>query len=133
MWVSVSFYKRKPGTSWEEFSQHWREVHGPLLGKSPILSKYLKRYVQHHIRPNDCFPGVEPLPFDGFSEAWFDSVDDRRKMWSEAEYQSVVVPDEHKFLDMTATRVSMIDTQVVQFGGDIAAAFASGASTVVIR
>jgi EthD domain-containing protein len=133
MYISLGFYKRKPGTSWEEFSRHWREVHGPLIANNPKLARYQKRYVQHHLQPNDCFPGVDPLPFDGFSEAWFDTIDDRRRLWEEPDFQKFVVPDEALFLDLSATKISMIDQQIVHVGGDVAAAFAAGATSIVIR
>jgi EthD domain len=52
MLITLGFYKRKPGLTREQFSKHWREVHGPLIANDPILSKYLKRYVQHHCVPS---------------------------------------------------------------------------------
>ncbi|MBP0590467.1 EthD domain-containing protein [Paraburkholderia sp. LEh10] len=114
MWVSVSFYKRKPGTSHEEFSRHWREIHGPLIAKNPKIARHIKRYVQHHLQPNASVPGVQELEFDGFSEVWFESMEDRQAMFAEPDFQNLVIPDEHNFIDMSITRTSMSDTPVVQ-------------------
>jgi len=124
MWISVSFYKRKPGITHEEFSKYWREVHGPLIVNNPKFSRYIKRYVQHHVSPNESVSGVQPLPFDGFSEVWFESIEDRRRLFAEPEFRSVVIPDEANFIDLSETRTSGSDTQVVQLGVDIAATLA---------
>ena len=44
----VSFIKRRPGMSPEEFSRYWREVHGPLALDLPGM----RRYVQCHVVPS---------------------------------------------------------------------------------
>lgn len=119
MLVLLGFYSRKPGLTWEEFSDHWRNVHGPLLRDTPETARYLRRYVQHHIRPNPFFAGIAPLEFDGFSEVWFDDADARKEMQSLPIWSHVFVPDEYKFLDMSATRISVIDNPVVQIGDPV--------------
>ena len=121
MWISISFYNRKPGMSHEEFSKYWREIHGPLLANNPKISKYIKRYIQHHISPNRSAPGLQQLPYDGFSEVWFATMEDRTKMFAEPDFQAKVIPDEANFLDLSRTRTSMSDMQVVQVGPDIEA------------
>lgn len=127
MLISLGFYKRKPGLSHEQFSTHWREVHGPLIRNHPDVSKFIKRYVQHHIAPGHGFPGTQPLDFDGFSESWFESVEARQQMHAHPFFRETVVADEHNFIDMAQTRVLMFDTQVVQIGEDFAAKlFAQG-------
>lgn len=119
MFISLGFYKRRPDLTHEEFSRHWREVHGPLLRNTPSISHYLRRYVQHHMSPTTEFANVLPLEFDGFSEAWFDSPQARLKMHAERAFQELVIPDEANFIDMTATRYLMLDQQVVQVGTDL--------------
>lgn len=126
MLISLGFYKRKPGLTHEQFSRHWREVHGPLIRSHPETPKYLRRYVQHHIGPGHGFPGTQPLEFDGFSESWFDSVEARQSLHALAFFQQQVIPDEHNFIDMRQTRVLMFDRQVVQIGEDLAAKLAVG-------
>lgn len=121
MLITLGFYKRKPGLTHEQFSQHWREVHGPLIASHPDVSKFLKRYVQHHIEPGHGFPGTVPLDFDGFSEAWFESVEARQQMHAHPFFSQQVVADEARFIDMTQTRVLMFDKQVVQVGEDFGA------------
>jgi uncharacterized protein (TIGR02118 family) len=116
MLITMGFYHRKQGLTWQEFSDHWRNVHGPLLRDSPVCARYIRRYVQHHIRPNDAFEGVMPLEFDGFSEVWYDSVAARKEMLDDPVLGRIMLADEEMFIDMTRTRVSMFDNPVVQVG-----------------
>ena len=117
MIVVLGFYKRKPGLTYEQFSRHWREVHGPLVRNTPDIAKYIRRYVQHHLVPNEIFPGLKPLEFDGFSEVWFDSVEDHKKMRAEPVHRQVMIPDEHLFLDMEMTKITVLDNQTYQIAG----------------
>lgn len=126
MLITLGFYKRKPGLTREEFSRHWREVHGPLIANDPILSKYIKRYVQHHCVPSSGWPNVGDLEYDGFSESWFESLEARKEMHALPYFQKEMIEDEHKFLDMEATRILMFDHQVVQIGKDYSAEWTAG-------
>lgn len=119
MIVLLGFYKRRPGTSWEEFSDHWRDVHGPLLRETPESKAVIRRYVQHHIRPNpDAAPDEAP-DYDGFSESWYRSMDDRRALWTSETFKKVIIPDERSFLDMDATRLLALDKPNVVIGENV--------------
>lgn len=132
MLITLGFYKRKAGLTWEEFSTHWRDVHGPSLADNPELSRYMIRYVQHHISPSSgwgslgAVGGVGVLEYDGFSESWFESLEARKALHSLPYFQETMIEDERKFLDMDATRILMFDKQVVQIGKDYAAEFLAG-------
>lgn len=126
MLITLGFYKRKPGLTREEFSRHWQEVHGPLIADNPVMSTYVRRYVQHHCVPGSGWPNVGELDYDGFSETWFDSLEARKEMHALPCFQTELIEDEHKFLDMAATRILMFDRQVVQIGKDYAAEWAAG-------
>lgn len=126
MLITLGFYKRKPGLTREEFSKHWREVHGPLIANDPVLSKYIKRYVQHHMVPSEGWPNVGPLDYDGFSETWFESLEARKEMHALDYFKNEMIEDERQFLDMDATRILMFDKQIVQIGKDYSADWAAG-------
>lgn len=115
MLTVLGFYKRKQGMSREEFSHHWRHVHGPLI---MALSRYFRRYVQHHLSPNTFFQGVTPIEYDGFSELWFDDVETRRKFISDPHFLEQVLPDEPKFIIVSATRTQMVDNPIVMMPGN---------------
>lgn len=116
MLIIMGFYHRRPDLTWEQFSDHWKNVHGPLLRNSPQTKKYIRRYVQHHIRPNTAWDGVAPLDYDGFSEVWYDSIEARKEMQADPFWQETMVADEALFLDMSKTRISMFDNPVIQVG-----------------
>src|SRR5262249_36613322 len=43
---NVEFVTRRPGMAVETFQRYWREVHGPLGARIPVI----RRYVQSHTR-----------------------------------------------------------------------------------
>ena len=118
MLVVVGFYKRKEGLTHEEFSDYWKNVHGALLRDTPEINRYLRRYVQHHLRPNTSGQDVAELAFDGFSEVWYDNEEDRAKLLAEPFFLERIVPDEAAFIDTSATRTSMYSTPVIQINRD---------------
>ena len=42
----VTLLKRKPGTTHEQFLDHWLNIHGPLIANSSAAN-YVLRYEQH--------------------------------------------------------------------------------------
>ncbi|MCA0367430.1 MAG: EthD domain-containing protein [Proteobacteria bacterium] len=115
MIVVLGFYNRKPGMTYESFSDYWKNVHGPMISGNAEVRKYMKRYIQHHLRPNEA-SHVKALGYDGFSESWYETEEDRAKLLALPVFQNDIVPDEDVFLDMSTKRTSMFDTQVVQIG-----------------
>ena len=65
---AVYMVARKPGLTIQEFQEHWKTVHGPLVARVPGL----RRYVQN---PGllEAY-GVRPMTHDGFAELWFDDL-----------------------------------------------------------
>lgn len=74
---------KKPGLGFDEFRQHWFEVHGALCARVPGL----RRYVQNHGVP-DAF-ALRPMTHDGFSELWFDDLASLRRAWSSREWAAL--------------------------------------------
>lgn len=89
----VEFVKRKPGMEVEAFQRHWREIHGPLGAKIPLV----RRYVQCHVGPGAYRDGRQP-PYDGVAEVWFDSTAAMRQSATTPEYRAVRA-DEPNFID----------------------------------
>ena len=71
---SFEFVTRKPGMPLEEFQRYWREVHGPLAAKIPVI----RRYVQSHCVPSEYADGATPV-WDGVAITWFDGTDAMRR------------------------------------------------------
>lgn len=115
MIITLGFYKRKPGLSAEEFWRIWSTEYGPLYANNPDLTKYLRRYTQHQLRaPGDA---AQFVGFDGFSEAWFERLEDRDAMHQLPYYQNVLKPLAERFLDLENSKFAAYDTQVYQVGG----------------
>lgn len=91
----ISFIKRKPGMSVEEFQSYWRTHHGELARKLPGL----RRYVQCHVRPSAYKSGRDPI-YDGVAETWFESEDAMRAGADTAAVRAVRA-DEKNFLAET--------------------------------
>jgi uncharacterized protein (TIGR02118 family) len=66
MTTIVALLTRRPGMEREEFREHWRATHGPLLTQIPSMRKY----IQSHVIPD---PAQGDTPCDGVAEIWFDS------------------------------------------------------------
>lgn len=116
MIITLGFYKRKRGISVEEFQRIWSTVYGPHYGKSPELTRYLRRYVQHRLTPQTDWD-TDFVGFDGFSESWFETVEDRKAMQATKYCQEVLKPMMADFLDLESSRFAAYDSQVYQVGG----------------
>jgi uncharacterized protein (TIGR02118 family) len=67
---TMGLAKRKDGMSVAEFQRYWRDVHGPIVARTPGL----RRYIQCHTLP-ELYDGDSPPSFDGVAELWYDSLE----------------------------------------------------------
>jgi uncharacterized protein (TIGR02118 family) len=88
----ISFLKRKPGMSREEFFRYWQDVHGPLALKLPGL----RRYVQCHALPS-IYANGDPL-FDGVAQIWCTDQVTLQEMLQSRAYVEETRPDGVKFI-----------------------------------
>jgi uncharacterized protein (TIGR02118 family) len=105
---AVALIKRKPGTSQEEFTQHYEQAHAPLALKHlPTIKRYVRNHVIH-------MPGTEGLEFDCITELWFDSMEDAVKLMEfvQSDAGQVIRDDEEKFLDQDKTVFFLVDEKV---------------------
>lgn len=108
----LGFYKRLPHLTHEQFNHHWANIHGPCVRGVPGGEKYLKKYIQHQLTI-DPLSQEQEFVYDGFSEGWFESLEDREKFINLPGIQEVI-EDEAKFLDLSATRWMVLDEHVLQ-------------------
>jgi uncharacterized protein (TIGR02118 family) len=99
MIVRMGLLTRKQGLSHEDFRDHWRNVHGPLVASLPGLRRYHQNHVVDsrqlaidHARGN--------WAIDGISELWFDSIDDMYRAISSEAYRDVA-QDHERFVGET--------------------------------
>jgi uncharacterized protein (TIGR02118 family) len=89
----IAFAHRKPGMEIEAFQTYWREHHGPLAAKIPVVH----RYVQNHVLLSAYRSGLKPR-YDSVAETWFDDTNAMRVSQTTPEYQTVRA-DEPNFID----------------------------------
>ncbi len=100
--------RRKPGLTWDEFSDYWRNVHAPLVReRAEVLG--IRRYVQVRTLQQRTLMaslqarnGGAPEPFDGIAELWYDELGGQRTPES-VEAGRVLLEDERNFIDLPAS------------------------------
>jgi len=89
---------RRSDLTYEQFIQHWREVHGPLFAAQSESKQYVRCYIQDH-RTGDALPGTTASNFDGIAEIWFDDISGAKAFFESDGYRQNVIPDEEAFMD----------------------------------
>jgi uncharacterized protein (TIGR02118 family) len=106
----ISWFKRKPGTSHEEFVDHWRNVHGPLIARLESGS-YVLRYEQHLAVQAPGWPEPE---YDGCTIQWFESPEKFAESISVPDYAEMDA-DVQSFLDVASIKFILTEEPVVVF------------------
>jgi len=113
--MKVSFFMRKrPDRSLDQFSNYWRENHGPyaMSGRTDRLG--MLRYVQNHMITtplSDALAhrvGAGVPPFEGVCQIWFESEDAILRTRSSADGTRAtgdLVNDELNFLDLRQSEI----------------------------
>ncbi len=89
---NVEFVTHRPGMAIDAFQRYWREVHGPLASRIPVV----RRYVQSHTRRSAYASGRAPV-YDGVALTWFDDTEAMRASARCPEYARVRA-DEPNFI-----------------------------------
>lgn len=95
--------RRKPGMTREEYSDHWRDIHAPLIRNCPDFTRHLVRYTQYHMA--DAESAVARMfgvsaDFDGVAVLTFHSTDGLARAFAEPQYIAQIRPDEFNFVDL---------------------------------
>jgi uncharacterized protein (TIGR02118 family) len=110
----ITMLKRKPGTTHDEFLDHWHNQHGPLI-KRLSCANYVRRYEQHaSVWPPEGSSMPEPM-YDGVTIQWFDSADDFHKHTMEPD-QKEMFEDVQRFLDTTQLHWTITEVPNVVIG-----------------
>ena len=107
--------RRREGMSFDEFVDHWRDNHGPLIAGHPDLARHVVRYEQHPRHRPDAISGSDG--YDGVAVQWFESIDEFVAFVSEPDYAEHVAPDERRFLDMDGLVYLITDEPTVVIDG----------------
>jgi uncharacterized protein (TIGR02118 family) len=88
--------RRKPGLTPEEFHEHWRQVHGPLI-ETLQCGSHVLRYEQHP-RPMSDYDRGDDGGYDGVTVQWFENMDAYNAHTTDSDF-SVMWKDVESFLD----------------------------------
>ena len=90
----ISFLRRREGIGRAEFSRCWEQEHAPLLLACPAF-RCARRYVQNHV-VMDPPPGYD---YDGIAELWFESLQEVRSAFADADAGMRIGADLARFSD----------------------------------
>jgi uncharacterized protein (TIGR02118 family) len=87
----VTVLSRRAGMSREEYSNYWKNTHAPILKEIPGLMGYVQNHALEDLEGNE-------LPYDGFGELYFDSVEAMQAGLASSEGEATL-PDIPNFCD----------------------------------
>jgi hypothetical protein len=100
--------RRRPGSTVEEFREHWRTKHAAVNRDTPSIARHILRYEQNVVQ-DDAQDGAA---FDGVTIQWFENAREFFAMAAEPEYATVVEPDEAELLDQSALTWILTDAEI---------------------
>ena len=95
--VRMGLLRKKADWTREAFLQYWRATHGPLAARMPNLREYWQNAVTERMQRVLSAP-QGPWDFDGFSQLWFDDVQQARLAVQDSEFARALIADEQRFL-----------------------------------
>ncbi|KAL2681105.1 hypothetical protein Neosp_008708 [[Neocosmospora] mangrovei] len=115
----VTYVKRRPDFTQEEFWKYWETQHAPKvvpLATYFNITRYQQVQVGGKIVPTaggaSAPESNELVDFDGIAMFLYKSADVLSEMLSHPYYIEVVEPDEHKFIDKSAYGNGMVATYI---------------------
>ena len=102
----ISTFRRKPGTTHEEFLDYWRNHHAPLIAASSA-ARYVRRYTQHARAA-----GLGDEMPDGVTIQVFDSVEAFEAHMAEPDFPAMM-DDLEQFLDTSSIGWVLCEDPVV--------------------
>jgi uncharacterized protein (TIGR02118 family) len=101
-WKLISFIKRQPALSTEEFVAGWRDRHAPLMARQADFWSRVRRYSQNYAVIGSDAPIGAAETYDGVSELWFDGLIELRAAFEEPGFAAVRA-DARELIDVTGT------------------------------
>jgi uncharacterized protein (TIGR02118 family) len=92
---AVFMVSRRPGLTIEEFQEHWLGERGRLVAQVPGL----RRYVQNHAVLATYGLASRPMTHDGFSELWFDDLEQLQEASTTPEWQAALADGKRLFAE----------------------------------
>jgi hypothetical protein len=105
----------------EEFHTYWREKHGSFI-RSLAKTLHAKKYIQSHTLDTPINSelvksrGLNPLPYDGVTEIWWESMDEFLAGVNTPEGIEAAqkyIADEGNFIDFAKSHAFLAEEHVV--------------------
>jgi len=87
---NIEFVNRRPGMPLGPFRDYWRNVHGPLASRIPVI----RRYEQNHLAKSGYEDNRQPA-YDGLAVTWFSSTADMKAGTTTSEYAETRADEPH--------------------------------------
>jgi hypothetical protein len=92
------FHRRRPGSSLEDFNDHWTGTHKNRVLAEPGFTRHLRGYRQNHLIPGESRHLSGSIlsaddELDGASEFWFDTAEEARAAFGASGFESAVHAD----------------------------------------
>ncbi len=94
----IGFLNKREDLTHEEFVAHWSGVHAVLCQKLPKLRRYAINVIDRKTQPQ--------ISYDGFSELWFDSVEDHDAAFASPEGVVLLADAKNFAAKLTGTLVT---------------------------
>ena len=95
--VRMGLISKRSEWTTKEFQEYWRGTHGPLAARAPNLREYWQNAVTDRLQRGIDF-ARGPWAFDGFSQLWFDDVQQSDSAFKDGELAAAMIADEQYFL-----------------------------------
>lgn len=107
-WAKFSFLPKNNALSQDDFSQHYRNIHGPLAADQAGFRKFTQRYEQNHVKQTLSH---HKLSIDGITKTWqIEREDYSIGFFNEPDYE-IVQQDEQFLLDTVEVVSVLADTE----------------------
>ena len=90
--------RRIESRSSEDFHEHWRSIHGPIVRDTPELARHLLGYRQHHRLASD-YARESGGGYDGMAEVGLRDMESFQSFVAEPAYAEKLMSDEEGLLD----------------------------------
>jgi uncharacterized protein (TIGR02118 family) len=95
--VRMGLLRKKPEWSAADFQSYWRNTHGALAAKAPVLKEYWQNAVQDRLQRGIDF-ARGPWDFDGFSQLSFEDRTQADHAFNTSGLAQALIDDENRFL-----------------------------------
>ncbi len=113
----IAGVRRRPGLTHEQFSEHYRHRHGPLVTKVTGFNRHSLRYDQNYAHPaSAALKTCGRDEYDAVTELWFERLEKFFEAYAEPDYMTYLREDEQRFVDLARGAVELVTEATIVDG-----------------